>query len=148
MPEVLRAFEELKRLGIDLWSVDAEGRRRCPLFVDASGHVVIETKSTLLHAPAQPFLPSNSMTDILQSFEAGQIGKREAPDLAVPRPHLRIVPGKVSGEAHVADTRLTTPTLAALADRGMPIDTICRLYPDVPRVAVEEAIDLENKLAA
>ena len=42
----------------------------------------------------------------------------EGPDLRVPDAHLRIVPGRCAGEPHLLGTRLTTRTIAALAERG------------------------------
>lgn len=146
--EVRAALSELARRGIGLFSEDEGQARRCPLMVDATGRIIIDTGRDRVTVRGQPLLPHETVTDILRAFAPGRIGEREAPDLASPRPHLRIVPGKVSGEAHVAGTRVTTPTLAALGARGMSVATICELYPDLNRLAVEEAIDLESKLAA
>ena len=73
---------------------------------------------------------------------AGQRG----PDLLRPRPHLRIVPSKVTGEPHIAGTRLTTPTIAALGERGLSPSEIAEMY-EVDDTAVTEALDLERDLA-
>jgi uncharacterized protein (DUF433 family) len=54
---------------------------------------------------------------------------------------------KVAGEPHVEHSRLTTQTIAALADRGYPVAQIAAMY-DEPEVVIGEAIDLERQLAA
>jgi uncharacterized protein (DUF433 family) len=69
------------------------------------------------------------------------------PNLLRPRPLLRIVPSKVSGEPHVVHSRLTTLTIAALAARGYSALRIAEMY-DEPVEAIEEAIDLEQQLAS
>jgi hypothetical protein len=43
--------------------------------------------------------------------------------------------------------RLTTQTIAALADRGYPVAQIAAMY-DEPEVVIGEAVDLERQLAA
>jgi uncharacterized protein (DUF433 family) len=70
------------------------------------------------------------------------------PDLLCPRPALRIVPGKVGGEPHLAGTRLTTRSVAALARRGLDPGQIAGLFPDHAKGAIAEAIELERQLAA
>jgi uncharacterized protein (DUF433 family) len=69
------------------------------------------------------------------------------PDLLRPRPHLRIVPGKLSGEPHLTGSRLTTRSIAALAARGLGSEAIHNLFLDQTRAAITEAIDLEHQLA-
>ena len=65
----------------------------------------------------QPVLLPDDVLGLTAPFDsAGMSG----PDLLRPRPHLRIVPSKVAGEPHVEQSRLTTQTIAALADRGYP----------------------------
>jgi len=44
-------------------------------------------------------------------------------------------------------TRLESQALGALADSGVPTAKIYRLYPDVAKPAIDEAIDLEHQLA-
>jgi uncharacterized protein (DUF433 family) len=70
------------------------------------------------------------------------------PDLLCPRPALRIVPGKLGGEPHLAGTRLTTRSVAALARRGLDPGQIAGLFPDHAKGAIAEAIELERQLAA
>jgi len=63
-----------------------------------------------------------------------------------PRPHLRIVPSKRAGEPHIEGSRLTTPTIAALGERGFNPSEIAERY-DVDDISVAEALDLERDLA-
>jgi uncharacterized protein (DUF433 family) len=85
------------------------------------------------------------MLDLLAPF-ASHEGLR-GPDLSVPRPRLRIVPGKLGGSPHVVHTRLESQVLGALADSGLGQAKIYRLYPDVEPAAIEDALDLERQLA-
>lgn len=68
------------------------------------------------------------------------------PDLVRPRAWLRISPSRVAGEPHIEHSRLTTQTVAALADRGYPLGQIAEMY-DEPVEAIEQAVDLERQLA-
>ena len=68
------------------------------------------------------------------------------PDLREPRPTLRIVPGKLAGEPHVARTRIPTEMIAALDRRGFEQSAILDLYPSIRLDAVRDAIDLEEQL--
>ena len=89
------------------------------------------------------------MPDVLDVLGPFDIEKGTwGPDLRQPMPHLRIVPGKVSGEPHLAHSRLTTQSVATLADRGFSLDDIKRLYPDESPDGLSEAIELERRLAA
>jgi len=84
--------------------------------------------------------------DLLDVFDSSS-GIR-APNLIAPRPTLRIVPGKLSGEPHVLDTRIPTNIVAAMAERGFGTPEIVRLYPALSSRNVAEAIDLESQLRA
>jgi uncharacterized protein (DUF433 family) len=77
-----------------------------------------------------------------------RVGEGRGPDLIRPRPHLRIVPGKVSGEPHIAGSRITTQNIVALYRRFGAVDDVVGLYPDLQREAIAEAVDLETDLAA
>ena len=79
--------------------------------------------------------------DLFARFQSG-------PDLRRARPHLRIARGKVAGEPHLAHSRLTTHSVAALADRGLSAGRITQLYPHEDRIALHEALDLERQLPA
>jgi uncharacterized protein (DUF433 family) len=66
-----------------------------------------------------------------------------ADQLVVRWPNLRIAEGRCGGEPHLVGTRLTTVTLAALVSRGYTVDDIVRLYPEVERSGIEQAIEFE-----
>lgn len=68
------------------------------------------------------------------------------PDLLEPRPLLRIVPGKLHGEPHIIDTRITSAVLYELHREGYSDEQIREMYPDVSVDALHQAIDLERSL--
>ncbi len=70
------------------------------------------------------------------------------PDLARPRPRLRIAPGRLSGSPHVVHTRLETSALYALDRDGLGVEAILSLYPYLAKEQLAEALDLERQLAA
>lgn len=139
MREVRKALHRLDDLGIDLW----DGRAaRSPLFVDRSGEIIIVRDDEASDVSGQAVI--SQFLDLLAPFEGSDGGR--GPDLRRPREHLRIVPGKCAGEPHLEGSRLTTPTIAALAARGYGIDDLARLYPDESPASIAEAIDLETSL--
>jgi uncharacterized protein (DUF433 family) len=143
MPAVRRVLAGLEARGIDLWSAGEEGHTS-PLMVDRSGRIYISDEASLRTDRGQGVMAD--VLDLLGPFdtEEGTWG----PDLRQPMPHLRIVPGKVSGEPHLAHSRLTTQSVAALAARGFALPDIRRLYPDEDAQGLSEAIELEQRLAA
>ena len=72
--------------------------------------------------------------------------RSRGPDLLVPRPHLRIVPGKLHGEPHVVDTRIPSATLHALYRAGYATDQIAEMFPEAAGEPLAEALDLEASL--
>jgi uncharacterized protein (DUF433 family) len=68
------------------------------------------------------------------------------PDLASPRPQLRIVPGRLSGSPHIVHTRLETRALYALHRDGLDAAAIRALYPYLSETQLAEALDLEGQL--
>lgn len=143
MRQVRSALEQLDAAGVDLWSAGESGHST-PLCVDRSGTVFIREGDSARSHAGQAAL-SDDLLDVLGPFDSGD---GWGPDLRQPMPHLRIVPGKVSGEPHLAHSRLTTPSVAALAERGFSVEQIRRLYPDESAEALKEAIELEHLLAA
>ena len=116
----------------------------CPLLVDARGFIYVRHGDVVLDGSGQPALLPAEVLELTAPFtDAGLAG----PDLVRPRPHLRIVPSKVSGEPHLEHSRITTLTLAALAGRGYSVKRIAAMY-DEPEELVAEALDLERQLAA
>ena len=65
----------------------------------------------------------------------------------MPRPSLRIVPGKLAGSPHIAQTRIETAAVGALGLRGLPNEVIHELYPEVEPRAIVDALDLESQLS-
>lgn len=71
-----------------------------------------------------------------------------APDLLRPRPLLRIIPGKLHGEPHIAGTRIPSRTISELDRAGYDLDQIRAMYPDASPEALREAIEFERSLAS
>ncbi|HWB70712.1 MAG TPA: DUF433 domain-containing protein [Egibacteraceae bacterium] len=127
----------LEKLGPDLWAVEADGLASSTILVTRSGDIVLDR-------PPRQDVDGQALLDIVDLFAPFERG----PDLRRPRPHLRIIPGKVAGEPHLAGSRLTTRAVAALAARGLPFDDIAALYPHEEPDGLREALDLEAQLAA
>jgi uncharacterized protein (DUF433 family) len=68
------------------------------------------------------------------------------PNLDRPGPTLRLIPGKLSGEPHIEDTRVPTLMLGALAGRGLATPAIAALYPSLTTDNIVAAIALEVQL--
>lgn len=141
MNAVRRALREIAMLELDLWSEDGAPR----VAVDRAGNIVIERDGLPQLPGGQRFLDTD-MLDLIAPFDSEE-GLR-GPDLSVPRPRLRIVPGRLGGAPHIARTRLESQALGALADSGLAETKIYRLYPDVDAQAIDDALDLERQLAA
>lgn len=140
MNDVRRALAELDDLGLDVWSSSYEGPRT-PLRVDRSGKVYVDTGSMVETTHREGVLEET--LDLLGPFE---VDGGRGPDLVQPRPHLRIVPGKVSGEPHLDHSRITTQSVAALYDRFRDLAKVVSFYPEVAPEAIREAVDLEQQL--
>jgi uncharacterized protein (DUF433 family) len=141
MAQVRAAIAELSKRKIDLW--DDSREPPSALFVERSGKIVIRTGVEATSLGGQ-----TRITDVLDLLAPFGSGQTVGPDLRRPRPLLRIVPGKCSGEPHVQATRLTSLTLAALFVRGYDLDGVAALYPEAPRDALLQACDLERHLTS
>ena len=141
MPQVREALEELERRGLDIW---AEERHESgtPLLVNIDGRVHLGDGWT---AGTHGQLSLVSMLDLLGPFG---MGDGHGPDLVRPRPRIRIVPGKVSGEPHLVGSRITTKSVAAVYRRFGDLRRVAALYPQATPETIEQAIDLETALAA
>jgi uncharacterized protein (DUF433 family)/DNA-binding transcriptional MerR regulator len=139
LAEVRAAFELLAEQGINLW--DESRDPPIALFVDRRGKIIIDAGKGAASLNGQ-----GVMSDVLDLLAPFGEGESAGPDLRRPRPLLRIIPGKCSGEPRVQETRITSPTLAALFERGYDLDGVAALYPDEPRAAPEQAYDLERQL--
>jgi uncharacterized protein (DUF433 family) len=142
MRAIKRALGALRDLDLGLWS-EAGGPA---VLVDRAGKVVIEAREKVVRPVGDAGALQYVAAQVVDLTAPFTIGEHRGPDLLRPRPHLRIVPGKLAGAPHVEHTRVETEALAALASRDLPLDAIVELYPLVDRVAIEEAIDLEQQL--
>lgn len=140
MKAIRRALSEIAELKLDLWTEDGAPR----VAVDRAGKILIKHNGDLRRQGGQGILGPD-VIDLVAPFASYE--GLQGPDLSVPRPRLRIVPGKLGGSPHVVQTRLESQALGALADSGLPQAKIYRLYPDVEQAAIEDALDLERQLA-
>jgi uncharacterized protein (DUF433 family) len=138
MSAVKRALGQLAELDMSLWS-EASGPS---IVIDRAGRVLVKTEPHHESDARQRILDDE--LDVLSPFPSAD-GLR-GPDLVAPRPRLRIVPGKLGGSPHVVHTRLESQALGGLAESGLPKAKIYRLYPDIDRSAIDEALDLEDQL--
>jgi uncharacterized protein (DUF433 family) len=140
MPKVRRALSILDEFGLDLWSPATE--HESPLLVAPDGEVFVRIESQVFNLHRQPAILPDQTFGLTEPFESeGGHG----PNLLRPRPHLQIVPAKVAGEPHLEHSRVTTQTVAALADRGYGAEAIASMY-DASAEAVREGIELEQQL--
>ncbi len=115
------------------------------LRVDGRGRVYLESEEIMTVSPDWTQSVERDLTvDLLSTF--GVDGSLVGPNLRTPRSHLRIVPGKLAGEPHVAETRIETRVLAALKRRAMPESDIIELYPGLTAATLSESLDLEQQL--
>lgn len=142
MSDVRRALAELDELGLDIWSSSYDGPGT-PLRVDRTGRIYVDVGERIETTYREGVI--EEALDLLGPFDTEE---GQGPDLIRPRPHLRIVPGKVSGEPHLDHSRITTLTIASLYDRFGVVSKVAALYPDVSQHAIQDAIDLERQLAA
>lgn len=144
MRQVQRLVDVVKREAGRLGDVIADGAVELRVdisgtpFVDVNGYM-IEDSTRWAQLVGRPLV-----VDLLATFSVDE--HLVGPNLRHPRAHLRIIPGKLSGEPHVEDTRVETRVLAALAHRGLSSRDLAKLYPDLPVVSIENALDLEQQL--
>ncbi len=115
------------------------------LFVDSSGRIVTETSSRLEHLNYQQLLRDN-VIDVLAEYRLAEQEGFVGPDLTKPRPMLRIVPGKLAGEPHVVDTRLSTTLIDALLSRGYGASDVIAFYPFLTEETISQSRSLEDQL--
>lgn len=116
------------------------------LAVDPTGTPHLTTHGTMTEARGRwrQGVSEDVMKDFLAPFsiEKGVIG----PHLLTPARGISIVPGKLSGEPHVQDTRIETRVLSALRERGYQLEQLADLYPDASELAIKRALRLERQL--
>ena len=118
------------------------------LFVDQRGRVHFRRDEGPLQLPggqevmAEPLEELNLLTEFRL---AGTWG----PDLRTPKPSIRIVPGKLTGEPHIFRTRIATVQLWSLDRQGFSTAGIKDLYPALAErpESIEQSISLEKQLA-
>jgi uncharacterized protein (DUF433 family) len=112
--------------------------------VDRTGTIHLHVGPGVVERPVGVRPIDAELLDLIEPFTTNEA--TEGPNLQSPRPHLRIVPGKLAGSPHIVSSRIETVAIAALADRHLEPDQIHTLYPLVAPVAIAEAIDLEQQL--
>ena len=141
MARARQALAELNERGLDIWD-DNDGNLSSPLRVDASGQIWLDVDG-VPHHEGQAALPGSF--DLLGPFD---LADRHSPDLLRPRPNLRIVPGRVSGEPHLAKSRITTLSAAAFYQDLGDLTAVAELYPGFRVEAFRDAVEFERSLAA
>jgi uncharacterized protein (DUF433 family) len=131
---VERFGERLREHNVRVW-VDPRGG----LVVDAGDEIFVPLRRGLAQG-----LAHLQGLDLVEAWYGGNgvVG----PHLFEPRPTLRIIPGKLSGEPHVVDTRIPTKMLLSLRARGLEVEAIIELYPRLTTENVDDAIALEVQL--
>lgn len=151
-PDLELPHTSMRKIRRALASVESFGERlqqeSLRVWVDPRGGIVLGIDEGIFVPLGRGLLQGlvGAEVDLLDAFESSA-GVR-APNLVAPRSTLRIIPGKLSGEPHVVDTRIPTNLVGAMADRGFAPPAIVRLYPALTKRNVEEAIDLEGQLRA
>lgn len=128
------AIDELEHMGLSRHDIlHAQASRRGDLYLNLDNDLAVRLRhggqigSSDLLAFVPPYL-------------------HKGPDLLIPRPLLRIIPGKLHGEPHVRDTRISSAVIFTLYEQGYALGQIQRMYPDASLDALLEAIDLEESL--
>jgi uncharacterized protein (DUF433 family) len=136
MRDVRQVIEHLREHEEELWE-EGEPQVR----IDRAGRLYVgpEGQSATPHGQSHA-----EILDLIKPFgsEGGLVG----PDLARPRPRLRIIPGKLAGAPHIERTRLETEAVGALAKRGVTASNIYDLYPNFEREGIDDALSLEAQL--
>jgi uncharacterized protein (DUF433 family) len=134
MQTIRAALENLDLADLSLWMDDDLPRLR----VTRGGELRI------LDSDARPRTVAGQyeLEDVIDLFAPYQRG----PDLRNPKPLLRIVPGKLSGEPHLQRSRIRSIEIAALARRGFSPRAIADMYGRKDVEPIHQAIELEQEL--
>jgi len=135
-------LETAQRYGHRIWTPAEGGRVHIVLLLDESGTPYLDAEGLVDAAGHSPLLDREQL-DLLGPFETDSA---RGPDLVMPRPRLRIVPGKCAGEPHLSGSRLRTRSLMALTARGFTAARLRDFYPHEDPVAIEEAVEFEQSL--
>ena len=134
----------MKRVLALLGDIDKVGLSAVPLqrivLVSSRGEMFIRAEDFLYRADPGGQIGVEELLNLTGPFNG------TGPDLLQPRPHLRIIPGKLSGQPHVVDTRIPSLSIYSLHRSGYVGEDIEYFYPDLSLPAIREAIDLETSL--
>ncbi len=123
--------------------IEAAGLSEIPLqrlvLVSSGGDVFLRFEDKVVRIDEGHQIGLVVLLVLIAPFDTG-------PDLLFPRPHLRILPGKLSGQPHVEDTRIGSLNIYSLHQSGYSDGDIKAFYPSLVDAAVQEAIDLEASL--
>jgi uncharacterized protein (DUF433 family)/DNA-binding transcriptional MerR regulator len=151
----LRTIDWLRKPGKDIRAVPFQRIREALDEIDrrelsrADLHnLVVKTRDGV------PFLKVDQQ--LVRADPSGQLGMRDVllvvepykvgPDLLQPRPLVRIIPGKLHGEPHLLNTRISSATIYTLHAEGFPLDRIHAMYPEADPAALAQAVELEESL--
>lgn len=138
MRAIRRALKRVRELDEPLWHPE-----KTSIWIDTAGEVVVRGPEGPETIEGQGLLADT--VNLVAPFTTHE--GLHGPDLARPRPQVRIVPGKLSGSPHIVGTRLETRALYAMVRDGIDVGTVAALYPFASREQIAEAIDLETQLA-
>lgn len=141
----------MSRIRKALSSVEAFGERveerSVKVTVDRSGRVILDVQGHALiplgHGFAQG-LTGPAGLDLIDEWHVHKAVR--GPHLFQPRPSLRIIPGKLSGEPHALGTRIPSRMVWSLKQQGLEEADIIELYPRLTPENVQDAVDLEDEL--
>ncbi len=139
MGAIRRALAKLRSLDEPLWHPE-----QASIWVAGDGKIHVRGPGGPEDMSGQTLVPDS--INLIAPF-ATREGLR-GPDLARPRPELRIAPGRLSGSPHIVHTRLETRALYALHRDGLDLSAVGALYPYASKAQLRQAIDLESQLEA
>jgi uncharacterized protein (DUF433 family) len=134
MQRVLALVGEIDQLGL------ADVPLKDLVLVSARGEPYIALDGVVFCADRGRQIGAGEFLYLVRPFDV------TGPDLLIPRPTLRIIPGKVSGQPHVANTRIPSLSVYALSQSGYGVRDILTMLPDLTEGAVTESVDLEESL--
>lgn len=150
-PEERIARTSMNKIRQALATVESFGERvkdrSVKVTVDASGRVVLNVQGHALIPLGQGFaqtLTDPAGLDLVDEWRVHEAVR--GPHLFEPRPSLRIVPGKLSGEPHAVGTRIPSRMVWSLHRQGLEMADIIEFYPRLTPENVGDAIDLEDEL--
>lgn len=142
MAQIRRALESVEDLGESLQD------RRVTFSLNRGGGILLRASQDYWVPLGRGASQGLAVVDSLDLIDVWTLHEAViGPNLLEPRASLRIIPGKLSGEPHVAGTRIPTQMVWSLHRRGLSADGIIELYPRLKPRNIDEAINLEDQLA-